>query len=511
MAAMIGATSARAAGGPEQQVTGTSLSTSVLNNPSNKVAEIFTAVGTGILHRITVDVQKTGTPGDLKVEVVNTANGSPATGAARANTTVSASAVSTSMSTIQFDFVYPAAAYSGTSYALVFTTTSADVSNYYSFATETSGVNGSHLFTYAGSWVSSTDSLRFGDFVQAFAPATTLPANNKMLAFPCDSTAGTKTFIDLSSNGTLTPNTNSPEASSKCYSGGAYNPITNKFVVVDGNSSWSKLYEISPVSGATEAELTFYLSNALSTVTIDSVAIDQYGYMYIFRRNNSVYYAQPRGAANQYDLILLASGLPRSGLASGFNPVDGNLYSLMDSQAGGPSQLFFLTLTRNGQNIPTSASVSYAMMAPMCLSTCYSLNFDSSGVGWLTNSFEASPGVWVTDMYSMTSAVGSATYSFQGRLGAGAGYSDSLLIYPATIPLMTVPAAPSPTPTPSSPTSTPTPTSSASGASTSSGSRNSSSLAETGNPAILNEVLFWLAFSSLLWGVMIYLRRSRFV
>lgn len=171
---------AYAVGDLDQSVSGSTPNSTVVSS-SQAVGQIFTAGRTGLLDRITIDVRKEGTPGELNVLLFEVSGGLPS-GTALASQVVAANEVTTTMGAVTVNFSSPASITTGVQYAILLESPNSTltfdmfmmraVGGQYSWGAENNPLaNGSAVFRSSGSWSSSSGDFRFSTFVTS-APAT---------------------------------------------------------------------------------------------------------------------------------------------------------------------------------------------------------------------------------------------------------------------------------------------------------------------------------------------------
>ena len=187
------ASPASAIGTLDQQYVGNDFGYVQMYSDAN-FAQRFTSGRTGLLDRVTIDLEKYGNPGLLTMDLYAAANGIP-TGTALASTSVQDSAVSNSTTTVNFDFSSPANVTAGSDYVLVLQSPNATSQSYLqNFMQNQMGgspqIDG-YFFSIGGvppaakqvlyeagfnNWQNVNYGFRFSTFVTAVAVPSSLPS-----------------------------------------------------------------------------------------------------------------------------------------------------------------------------------------------------------------------------------------------------------------------------------------------------------------------------------------------
>ena len=173
---------AHAVGAQDQVVTGTSNQYMILSS-SVSLGQSFTSGLTGNLDRVTIDLFKSGSPGNIVASIYQASNGTPS-GAALASQSINSSAVGTSVSAISIDFSSPAFVTAGVQYILALEAFNTSPASYmmgipaseYTWRAEPSALSGGEALTNQYSvWsrYSSTD-FRFSTYVSPAQQAQTI-------------------------------------------------------------------------------------------------------------------------------------------------------------------------------------------------------------------------------------------------------------------------------------------------------------------------------------------------
>lgn len=117
LAGGLGAAPAFAIGAQDQTASGTQAGGTIINS-TQSLGQTFTAGKSGLLDRVTLNLQKSGTAGVLNVAIYTVVSGS-LSGSALATQSVAETSVSAVMSTINVDFSSPATVIANTQYAIV--------------------------------------------------------------------------------------------------------------------------------------------------------------------------------------------------------------------------------------------------------------------------------------------------------------------------------------------------------------------------------------------------------
>jgi hypothetical protein len=188
---LLAATSAVAVGNLDQQATGTSTNYYYSMDGGYIVGQVFTPTVSGSLDRITMDVLlAANNPGPMTADLYGTdVNGFP-TGAVLASTSVPQASISSTVSTVPFDFGTPATVAAGTAYVVVFGNTGAGQYNYMNATVIPAGARAVKQ-SAGGLWqnhiIGAETSFRFATYISASvspspSASATTPAVDPTLA-----------------------------------------------------------------------------------------------------------------------------------------------------------------------------------------------------------------------------------------------------------------------------------------------------------------------------------------
>lgn len=157
---LASASSAAAVGNLDQQATGTSTNWYYSMDGGYIVGQLFTPTVSGTLDRITMDVLiAANNPGPMTADLYATdVNGFP-TGSILASTSVPQASISSTVSTVPFDFGTPATLVAGTAYVVVFGNTGAGSYHYMNATVIPAGAKAIKKSGPSSAWANHVDSI----------------------------------------------------------------------------------------------------------------------------------------------------------------------------------------------------------------------------------------------------------------------------------------------------------------------------------------------------------------
>lgn len=250
------------------------------------------------------------------------------------------------------------------------------------------------------------------------------PAEQIMVFIPCEESPATLYSLD-SATGDPVAIGSTPIPSGVCYASAQFNPVSRELVTYDAASNgWlpTTLVRMDLSTGEILGNINLKVDEAndspdagfvtlsgLDGYMIDSIVYDEHGNLFVFLDDHKLYYAQPTGSPDTFELQFLID-TPRYALTSAEDPTNpGTIYALFeDNDYSIDNNHFYAFSISYSGNTPVSVTMGGAISSD-CRYSCVALTFDESGVAWLENNREdiglsLSNGMYTTNFESATPA-----------------------------------------------------------------------------------------------------------